>query len=99
LVFTSNEAILKEIIVPNRPLDDLPHRSYFLPKLRRVEVGEFVLTVNGDGPCPINPLATHRVYTKGNMESIDTMIPINISNIPGIMENVFIGAYCSPKEI
>jgi hypothetical protein len=55
--------------------------------------------MNGDSPCPINPLATHRVYTEGNMESISTMIPIDISKTPGIMENVFIGADFSPEEI
>jgi hypothetical protein len=46
------------------------------------------LTMNGDSPCPINPLAMHKVYTEGNMESIVAMIPIDISRTPGIMENV-----------
>jgi hypothetical protein len=27
------------------------------------------------------------------------MIPIDISRIPGIVENIFIGADCSPEEI
>jgi hypothetical protein len=84
---------------PDRPWDDLHHRSYFLPELRRIEVGEFVLTMNGDNSCPINPLATHGVYAEGNMESIATMIPIDISKTPGIVENVFVGADCSPEEI
>jgi hypothetical protein len=39
-----------------------------------------------------------QVYAKGNMESISTMIPIDISKTPGIMENVFIGADFSPKR-
>jgi hypothetical protein len=55
--------------------------------------------MNGDNPCPINPLAMHRVYAEGNMERIATMIPIDISKTPGIVENVFIRADCSPKEI
>jgi hypothetical protein len=84
---------------PDRPWDDLHHRSYFLPELRRIEAGEFVLTMNGDSPCPINPLAMHRVYAEGNMESIATMIPIDISRTPGIVENVFVGADFSPEEI
>jgi hypothetical protein len=91
--------ILEEMTGPDRPWDDLHHRSYFLPKLRRIEAGEFVLTVNGDNPCPINPLAMHGVYAEGNMESISTMIPIDISKTPGIVENVFIGVDCSPEEI
>jgi hypothetical protein len=55
--------------------------------------------MTGDRSCPINPLATHTVYAKGNMETIAKMIPINISRTLGIMENVFIGEDCSPEEI
>jgi hypothetical protein len=52
-----------------------------------------------DMSCPINPLATHVVYDKGNMETIAETIPINISKTPAIMENVFVGVDCSPEEI
>jgi hypothetical protein len=37
LVFPFNEAILEEMTGPDRPWDDLHHRSYFLPELRRIE--------------------------------------------------------------
>jgi hypothetical protein len=76
---------------PDSPWDDLHHRSYFLPELRRIEAREFVSTVNRDNSCPINPLITHGVYAKGNMESIATMIPIDISKTHGIVENLFFG--------
>jgi hypothetical protein len=33
------------------------------------------------------------------MVSITEMIPIDISRTPGIVENVFVGADCSPEEI
>jgi hypothetical protein len=99
LVFPSNEVILEEMTGSDRPWDDLHHRSYFLPELRREEVGEFVLTMNGYSPCPINPLATLGVNAKGNMEIISTMISINISRTPDIVENFFIESYFSPKEI
>jgi hypothetical protein len=59
LVFPSDEVILEAMTGPDRPWDDLHHRSYFLPELRRIEAGEFVMTMNGDIPCPINPLAMH----------------------------------------
>jgi hypothetical protein len=52
-----------------------------------------------DRSCPINPLATHTVYVDGNMETITEMIPIDISRTPGVVEKVFVGADCSPKEI
>jgi hypothetical protein len=55
--------------------------------------------MNGDSPCPINPLATHGVYAKGNIKSIATMITINISKTRGVMENVFVGVDFSPEEI
>jgi hypothetical protein len=48
--------------------------------------------MTGDQPCPINLLATHEIYAKGNMETIIETIPINISQNPGIMENIFIEA-------
>jgi hypothetical protein len=55
--------------------------------------------MTGDRYCPINPLATRVVYAECNMESIAEMIPINLSKTPGVIDNVFSGAYCSPEEI
>jgi hypothetical protein len=79
------------------PWDDLHHRSYFLLELITIGSGEFTLTMTGDRFCPINPLSMHAIYAKGNMETIPKMIPIDISRTLSIMENVFIGAYCTPK--
>jgi hypothetical protein len=55
--------------------------------------------MTGDRSCPINPSATHEIYATGNMETIAETISINISKTPGIVENVFVGADCSPGEI
>jgi hypothetical protein len=99
LVFPFDKAVIKVMTSSDKPLDDLHHRSYFLPELSRIKAGEFTLTMTGDRTCPINPLAIHDVYAKGNMETIAETIPINISRTPGIMENVFVGADCSPREI
>jgi hypothetical protein len=99
LVFPSDEAIIEAMSSLDKPWDDLHHKSYFLPELRRKEAGEFTLTMNGDRSCPINPLAMHEVYAEGNLETITETIPINISRTPGIVENVFVGADCSPEEI
>jgi hypothetical protein len=57
------------------------------------------MTMNGYAPCPINPLAMHKIYVEGNMESIDETIPIDISRTPDIVENVFVRVDCSPEEI
>jgi hypothetical protein len=99
LVFPSNEAVIEAMTSPDKPWDDLHHRSYFLPELSRIEAKEFTLTMTGDRSCPINPLATHEVYVEGNMETIAKTISINISRTPDVMENVFVGADCSPREI
>jgi hypothetical protein len=99
IVLPSDEAIIEALAGPDKPWDNLHHRYNFLPELRRIEAGEFVLTVTGDRSCPINPLATHAVYVEGNIETIVETIPIDISRTPGIVKNVFIRVDCSPKEI
>jgi hypothetical protein len=83
----------------DKPWDDLHHRSFFLLKLRRIEVGEFTLTMTGDRFFHINPIATHEVYAEGNMETIAETILINISKTPDVVENVFVRDDCSPGEI
>jgi hypothetical protein len=99
LFLPSDEAVIKAMTGPDRPWDDLHHRSYFLLDLSRIEPGEFTITMMGEHPCPINLLATQDIYVEGNMATIAEMIPINISRTPGIVENVFVGADCSPQEI
>jgi hypothetical protein len=37
--------------------------------------------------------------SEGNMENISPTIMIDISRTPGKIENVYIGADCSPEEI
>jgi hypothetical protein len=95
----SDEAIIEAMTGPYKPWEDLHHRSYFLPELHRIEVGEFTITMTGEKPCPINLLATQDVYAEGNMATIAETIPINISRTLGVIENVFVGADCSPEEI
>jgi hypothetical protein len=55
--------------------------------------------MTGDRSCPINPLDTRVFYAEGNMASIAETVPINLSKTPGIVDNLFFGAYCSPEEI
>jgi hypothetical protein len=99
LVLPSDEAVIEAMTSPYKPWEDLHHRSYFLPELHRIEAGEFTITMTGDQLCPINLLATQEIYAEGNMVTIAATIPINISRNPGVVENVFVGADCSPEEI
>jgi hypothetical protein len=91
--------ILEAMIELDRPWDDLHHKSYFLPELKRIEAVEFITTMNGDAPCPINPLSMHKIYAEGNMESIVEMIHIDIYRTPSVVENVFVRADFSLEEI
>jgi hypothetical protein len=84
---------------PEKSWEDLHHRSYFLPKLSRIKAGEFTMTMTGDRSCHTDPLATHKIYAEGNMETVAETIPINISRTPGVLDNVFVGAYSSLEEM
>ena len=53
----------------------------------------------GDVDTPINPLPREGIFAEENMANISTTIPINISANPNVVENVHIGANCSPEEI
>jgi hypothetical protein len=43
LVLPSDKAIIKAMASPDKPWDDIHHRSYFLPKLSRIKAGEFTM--------------------------------------------------------
>jgi hypothetical protein len=48
LVLPSDEAVIEAMTSPDKPWEDLHHRSYFLPKLSRIKAGEFTVTMTGD---------------------------------------------------
>ena len=96
LVFPSDEAILEAMSEQDKICKDLHHRSYFLPKLSRIENQEFRVRLAGDDDIPINPLPREGIFVEGNMEKISVSIPINIFVKPNVVENVYIGANCSP---
>jgi hypothetical protein len=83
----------------DKPWDDMHHRSYFLPKLARIEQYDFRSTLSEIISHVVVPLDTHGIYAKENMASISPTITIDISHIPSKVENVYIGTGCSPEEI
>jgi hypothetical protein len=99
LVLPSDEVVIEAMTSPEKPWEDLHHRSYFLLELSLIEVGEFIVAMTGYQSCPVNLLATREIYAEGNMENIAETIPINISQKNGIVENFFVRADCSPEEI
>ena len=78
--------------------EHLHHRSYFLPELSRIENQEFHVRLTDDVDTPVNPLPREGMFVEGNMENIYATIPINIFVNPDIVENIHIGANCSPEE-
>jgi hypothetical protein len=82
-----------------RPWDDMHHRSYFLSSLEKIEQDEFRSTLGEIVGHAVVPLDTHDIYAKGNIANISPTISIDISCTPGKIENVNIGADCSPKQI
>ena len=57
------------------------------------------MRLSEDVDIPINPLLREGMFVEGNMANISATIPINISVNPDIVENIYIGATCSPEEI
>jgi hypothetical protein len=94
-----DEAIIQAMNGSERPWDDMHLRSYFLLELARIEKDDFGSTLSEIVGHAIVQINTHNIYAEGNMESISHTIMIDISHIPGKVENVYIGADCSPEEI
>ena len=57
------------------------------------------MRLSDDVDTPVNPLPREGVFAEGNMENISATIPINIFVKPNVVENIYIGANCSPEEI
>jgi ribosomal protein S17 len=99
IVFPSDEAIIEEIIGDKKSWEDMHHRSYLLPKISRVENGEFKSTVSRSVNWTVNHFDKNGVYTEGNVVNILETIPINISKNLDVIENISIGAECSQDDI
>ena len=99
IVFPSDEEIMEAMIGKENICEYLHHNSFYLPKLSNVENHEFHVRLAEGDDMPINPLPKEGVFFEGNMENISTTISLNISAKPNIVENVYIGANCSSKEV
>jgi len=57
MVLPTNEAISEALTGPDKPWEDLHHKSYFLLDIDRIESGEFHLPFPECVDPPLNPLA------------------------------------------
>jgi hypothetical protein len=94
-----DESILEAMSGPNRPWDDMHHRSYFLPELVRIEHDEFRSTLSEMVNHVVVLFDTNGIYVEGNIANISHTVVIDISQTPGKIENLYINVDCSPEEI
>jgi hypothetical protein len=94
-----DESIIEAMNGSDKTWDDMHHHSYFLLELARIAQDDFRSTLSEIVGHVVVPLDTHEIYAKGNMASISPTVTTNISRILGKIENVYIDADCSPKEI
>jgi hypothetical protein len=105
--FQCDEEILEELHCPDFPWDALHHCALFLPQkalmppnqnpIYTVETKVFIPS----GPIDWfnNPIPSPDAFEEGNMANISPTIKIDISIKNGIVEEIIIGASCTPQEI
>jgi hypothetical protein len=105
--FQCDEEILEELNHPDSPWDALHHRALFSPQeapmppnqnpIYAVETKDFIPS----GPIDWfnNPIPAPDAFEEGNMANISPTIKIDISIKNGIVEEITIGAACTPQEI
>ena len=98
-IFPSNKAILEAMSRIEQPWEELHHRSYFLPKLDRLECDDFREIISEKIGSPVVPLNSPSQMAEGNMANLSRTISINISCNFGKIENVYIRVDCSLDEI
>jgi hypothetical protein len=94
-----DEVILEAMNGLDRPWDDMHHYYYFLPELVRIKQDDFRSSLSEIVCHTIVPLDRHDIYDERNMVSIYPTIMIDISSIPGKIQNVHIVVDCSPEQI
>jgi hypothetical protein len=97
VIFPTDEMIMS--IMADTPWDDGHHRSILCLEQHTLENYQWISTSSTIVVISTVPGSTRDVFAEGNLSNISPTIPIDISVKPGIVENVHIGALCSPEEI
>jgi hypothetical protein len=105
--FHCDEDILEELTTPDYPWDALHHRALFLSQeaftppnqhpIYAVETKDFI--PSGHIDWFNNPIPAPDAFEEGNMANISPTIKIDISIKNGVVEEITIGAACTPEEI
>jgi hypothetical protein len=97
VIFPTDEMIMS--VMEDTPWDDGHHRSIVFLEQHTLETYQRISTPSTVVVISTVPATSHDVFSKRNLSNILPTIPIDISVKPGIIENVHIGASCSPDEI
>jgi hypothetical protein len=97
VVFPTDEMIMS--VLDDNPWDDGHHRSILFLEQQTLENYQRISTPSTVVVIMTVLGSTRDVFAEGNLSNISPTIPIDISVKPGIVENVHIGASCSPDEI
>jgi hypothetical protein len=97
VIFPTDEMIMS--VMEDTPWDDGHHRSILFLEQHTIERYQWISTPSTVVVISTTLDSTHDVFSEGNLSNISPTIPLDISIKPGIVENVHIGASCSPNEI
>jgi hypothetical protein len=97
VIFPTDEMIMS--IMEDTPWNDGHHHSILFLEQHTIESYQQISTSSTIVVISTVPESTHDVFSEGNLRNISPTIPLDISIKPGIVENVHIGALCSPDEI
>jgi hypothetical protein len=90
---------MEMLSIDDVPWDDNHHQSSFLLPLEEIHKDIHSVFPPDVTDSPQSPILTQDTLSEGNMGNISTMIVIDISIKEGIMENINLGANCTPEEV
>jgi hypothetical protein len=97
VIFPTDKMIIS--IMEDTPWDDGHHRSILFLEQQPLENYQRISTPSTIVVIYTVSQSTRDVFAEGNLSNISPTMPIDISVKPEIVENVHIGASCSPDEI
>ena len=108
-LFHLDEYILKAMMEPDYPWDAIHHRSLFLPNHTfspNKTKEQYIYAIESKNFLPSgkfnwfkNPILAPDAFEEGNMSNISPTIKVNISQNLAKVEEMSLGAACSPEEI
>ena len=95
----TDETIMEVMCSVEKPWDISHHISSFIPTIDQLNRIDLELTIDKKFDWFKSPFLTQSIFVEGKLLNISSMIPINISSNTNVIENIMIGADCSPQEI